>query len=54
MVSEPERNRPNSLKAANPFVVLNEGVTETLGRPMFEKDVAPKRFVTRVKLVISR
>lgn len=36
-------NRPSALKVSNPFVVLNEGIAETLGKPMFEKDIAPKR-----------
>ena len=36
-------NRPSALKVSNPFVVLNEGIAETLGKPMFEKNIAPKR-----------
>ena len=36
-------NRPGALKVSNPFVVLNEGIAETLGKPMFEKNIAPKR-----------
>ena len=36
-------NRPSALKVSNPFVVLNEGMAETLGKPMFEKNIAPKR-----------
>lgn len=38
-------NRPNALKVSNPFVVLNEGIAETLGKPMFERNIAPKRYV---------
>lgn len=36
-------NRPGALKVSNPFVVLNEGIAETLGRHMFEKDISPQR-----------
>lgn len=36
-------NRPGALKVSNPFVVLNEGIAETLGRHMFEKDISPER-----------
>lgn len=38
-----ELNRPSALKVSNPFVVLNEGIAETLGKPMFEKNIPPKR-----------
>lgn len=36
-------NRPSALKVSNPFVVLNEGIAETLGKPMFEKSIPPER-----------
>ena len=36
-------NRPNALKVSDPFVVLNQGIAETLAEPMFEKNIAPKR-----------
>lgn len=35
-------NRPTAMKVSNPFVVLNEGIAETLGAPMFEKNIPPK------------
>lgn len=34
-------NRPGA-KVSNPFLVLNEGIAETLGTPMFEKNIPPK------------
>ena len=39
---EVDMNRPNSLKASNPFIVLNEGIAEALGVPMFERNIPPK------------
>lgn len=41
--SDIDLNRPSALKVSNPFVVLNEGIAETLGKPMFERNIAPKR-----------
>ncbi|XP_048586399.1 zinc finger FYVE domain-containing protein 26-like isoform X2 [Nematostella vectensis] len=41
-----EKSRSAQHKASNPFVVLGEGIAETLGKPMFEKNVSPERLET--------
>lgn len=42
VLPEVDMNRPNALKASNPFIVLNVGIAEALGVPMFERNVPPK------------
>ena len=43
--NEAEKFRLGNMKSSNPFVVMNEALAENLGRPMFEKNVAPRRLV---------
>lgn len=41
--NEADKHRLLNTKATNPFAVMNKALAENLGRPMFEKNVAPRR-----------
>ena len=46
----PELQKSIALKATNPFVVLTQGFDDIAGKPLFERNVPPKKYVMHLPL----
>ena len=41
----PDSQKSIAFKATNPFVVLSQGFDDIAGKPLFERNVSPRKYV---------